>query len=92
LPPITLGDVRPARISLAVLCPVCRRRGKLDPTSLSLPDDADMARVAAALRCEGCGRKGGMSAVPEMGAWIAWLRDTGQDARLPWCAAFYRGK
>jgi hypothetical protein len=89
LPPITLGDLRPAAIPVIVRCPTCKRSATLAATDLPLPDTADMTTVANRLRCEGCGRRGGMSAAPSMEPWIRYLRETGQTDRLPWCSAFF---
>lgn len=89
LPPITLADLRPSGIPIIVICPACKRRGTINPSAIPAPDEADLRGVAHRLRCEGCGRRGGMSVSPEMEGWIRHLRETGQTHRLPWCAPFF---
>lgn len=89
-PPILMGEVRAAGAMLGGHCPICPRTFTMDPNALSLPDDADMARVSAALKCTGCGRRGGIDVGPHSEPWIKWLRRTGQRERVPWNGAFVR--
>lgn len=91
LPPVLVGELRAARVPIFVHCPSCSRSSLIDPALHSFPDDADLARLSRALKCEGCGRKGGISAVPDSASWIRYLRASGQTDRLPWHAPFVRG-
>jgi len=69
---------------------MCSRFAMLDPDLIALPDDADMGRVAHALKCGGCGRAGGNSAHPDPKAWVRYLRRSGQRHREPWYAPMIR--
>jgi hypothetical protein len=46
--------------------------------------------IGHAVRCTGCGRRGGASANPEARLWVAHLRQTGQLHRLPYWTPFMR--
>lgn len=83
LPPIFLAELREQGIPVSVDCPVCHRRATIAATEIPLPDEADMSRLEAALKCGGCGRRGGISACPESIPWVRWLKRTGQRDRLP---------
>lgn len=90
LPPIFLGELRRERIQIMARCGICGRMTMLDPAGLNLPDDADMNRVAHALRCMECGRVGGNNAHPEPQPWVRYLRRSGQRHREPWYAPMIR--
>jgi hypothetical protein len=89
-PPILLGELRRELIQIMARCTICSRMTMLDPTGLPLPDEADMTRVAHALKCGDCGRAGGNSAHPDPKAWVRYLRRSGQRHREPWYAPMIR--
>lgn len=90
LPPVLLGELRSAGIDIMAKCGLCGRISMIAPGDLVLPDDADMSRVARALKCTECGRAGGNGAHPEPAPWVRYLRRTGQRHREPWYAPMIR--
>lgn len=91
-PPITLGELRREGIRVMARCVICGRLTMLDSGAVPLPDDADMNRLARALKCTGCGRAGGNSAHPEPKPWVLYLRRTKQRDRLPNYAGMIRSE
>lgn len=91
-PLVLLGELRREGIPIMARCAMCGHMTMLDPAGLKLPDDADMNRVAHALRCTGCGRVGGNDAHPEPRPWVRYLRRSGQRVREPWYAPMIRDR
>ena len=87
LPPALLGECREAGVDISMNCPRCSRTWMLPIGTVAGDDSMPVAALAAQLTCT-CGRKGGLGASPNHGAWVRWLRKTGQTRRLPYTAAF----
>lgn len=92
LPPVLLGELRREQIQVMAKCGLCGRIEMLDSAALPLPDDADMSRVGQALKCTGCGRRGGNNAHPDPQSWVRFLRRSGQRHREPWYAPMIRSE
>lgn len=89
LPPVLLGEVRAAGIEVEAYCALCMHRAVIPAEKLAaMPDDTVLDTLARRTRCTGCNRTGGHGVVPAPQAWIAYLRKTGQDHRLPYWACF----
>jgi hypothetical protein len=87
LPPPRLGELREAGVFVSMSCPACHATWRLDPAKIDGSDTMPVKALAYLLTCA-CGRRGGLSAVPEHVPWVQWLRKTRQTRRLPWSAAF----
>lgn len=86
VPPILLGEVRDAGLTLSATCPRCRHTVELAATALPLPPDLDMDQVGHRLRCSGCGRRGGHTVYPDPAGWVRYVRAQGWRQREPWFA------
>jgi hypothetical protein len=89
LPPALFGECKEGCIPISMHCPLCKRVWTLDIATIE-GDDAMPVNALARRYTWECGRRGGLGASPEHRKWVQWLRKTGQQARLPYTAAFVR--